>query len=77
MSIKRRLLEQAVQHDPEPGDFEAWLWDRCVAESGISAAGPVRAMALAILAEWQLARQSAEFRDWLAAGAPSADAEPS
>jgi len=36
----------------------------------------VRAMATDILAEWQLASVSPEFRDWLDAGAPSEDREP-
>jgi hypothetical protein len=82
MSIKRRLLELTVQDDPEPGDFEGWLWERChswderdgSADSSVPASGGVRAMALTILAEWQLAQISPAFRGWLDAGAPSADA---
>ena len=66
MGIKRRLLEEAVRDDPAPGDFESWLWER-------SPSGPVQAMALTILSEWQLARSSAAFRGWLDDGAPSAD----
>lgn len=69
MSIKRSLLELTVRDDPEPGDFEGWLWERC------HSSGPVRAMALTILAEWQLAQSSGAFRRWLDDGAPSADAD--
>lgn len=67
LAIKHRLLEDAVRDDPEPGDFETWLWERCLS-------GPVQAMALSILSEWRLAGSSAAFRQWLDEGAPSADA---
>ena len=72
LEVKRQLLEQAVQADPDPADFEAWLFDRCIAAG--AGEGGVRAMALTIFEEWCLAREAGTFRDWLADGAPSDDA---
>ena len=72
LTLKRDLLEGAVHDDPEPVAFERWLLQRCQA-SGI-ADGPMRAMALEVLAEWRLAAASRPFRHWLAQGAPSDDA---
>ena len=84
MAIKRRLLQEAVRQDPDPGAFEGWLLERCLspAESAsqsdpgglVIAAGPVRAMALEVLAEWRLAEAAGAFRSWLSRGAPSDDA---
>ena len=71
MEIKLRLLRDAVTADPDPEAFEGWLLERALA---VEASGPVRAMALAVLAEWRLAWDSDAFRSWLAAGAPSDDA---
>ncbi|GBD32423.1 MAG: hypothetical protein KatS3mg081_1836 [Gemmatimonadales bacterium] len=71
LAIKRELLEAAVKEDPDPERFEAWLWERCLKTE---AAGPVRAMAQSVLAEWRLALESEGFRSWLASGAPSDDA---
>jgi hypothetical protein len=70
MEIKRGLLEDAVLEDPDPDRFEGWLLGRALAAG---ASGPVRAMGLAVLAEWRLARESGAFLQWLAAGAPSDD----
>src|SRR6266571_178551 len=53
MAIKRRLLEETVRDDPAPDAFEGWLLERCL--SGEPASGPVRAMALEVLAEWRSA----------------------
>jgi hypothetical protein len=74
MGIKRSLLEEIVRADPAPDAFEAWLALRCVAEG--AADGPVRAMALSIWDEWQLAVTADGFREWLAQGAPSDDRQP-
>lgn len=71
MRIKRELLEEIVQADPEPATLEAWLVERCL-QAG-PADGPVRAMALSIWDEWRLAATTQEFRRWLAEGAPSDD----
>jgi hypothetical protein len=72
LTMKRDLLAGAVQDDPEPVAFESWLLQHCQA-SGI-ADGPVRAMALEVLAEWRLAEASQPFQHWLAQGATSDDA---
>jgi hypothetical protein len=74
MQIKRRLLAAAVADDPDPDDFEAWLFAQVEAAGGLT--GATRAMALQVRDEWQFARASAGFRDWLAAGAPSDDTRP-
>lgn len=72
MTIKRNLLEDTVRDDPDPESFEGWLLER--SNAGFSmASGPVRAMALEVLAEWRLAQRSAVFRGWLESGAPSDD----
>jgi hypothetical protein len=71
MSIKRTLLEHTVRDDPEPHDYEGWLVAQCANED--LANGPVRAMALDVLAEWRMAESSARFRGWLEQGAPSDD----
>jgi hypothetical protein len=71
MAIKRTILEETVRQDPEPDGYEAWLLERCIARD--EASGPARAMALDILADWRLAQQSTEFRQWLDLGAPSDD----
>jgi hypothetical protein len=72
MSLKRTLLEDTVQHDPEPDTYEEWLLSRCVTTDTPS--GPLRAMALDVLSDWHLAQSSAVFRSWLEQGAPSDDA---
>jgi hypothetical protein len=84
MEIKRRLLEETVRDDPDSDAFEGWLVERCLSagESGsgsgaddlFAASGPVRAMALEVLAEWRLAEAPGAFRSWLGQGAPSDDA---
>jgi hypothetical protein len=85
MAIKRRLLEETVQDDPDPDAFEGWLQQRCLSADhagrgdGTSrppaSSGSVRAMALDVLAEWRLAQASGEFRSWLDRGACSDDAK--
>ena len=74
LEIKRGLLEEVRLADPDPDAFEEWLLERCLAEG--TADGPLRAMALTVWDEWQLAGSAAEFRQWLADGAPSDDREP-
>jgi len=73
MSLKRRLLAEAREADPDPGAFEAWLLERCLSSSPDASIGALRAMAREVIAEWRLAAASADFRAWLAAGAPSDD----
>jgi hypothetical protein len=73
MAIKRRLLQGTVRDDPDPERFEGWLLQQTEAGPA-EASGAIRAMALEVLADWQLAASSAAFRSWLEQGAPSADA---
>lgn len=75
LAIKRNLLEQAVNENPEPEVFEAWLLGQSVELNGeIQSSGAVAAMARDIFDEWRLAQQQDNFRSWLADGAPSEDA---
>jgi hypothetical protein len=73
MTIKRHLLERAIQDNPEPEAFEPWLMERCQVVGGTS--GPTLAMAQELFAEWRFAEASPAFREWLARGAPSDDAQ--
>jgi hypothetical protein len=75
LGIKRELLEAAVRDDPDPDAFEGWLLGHCLAAAAGASVGAVRAMAMEILHEWRLAQLAPDFRAWLQAGAPSADAE--
>lgn len=75
LGIKRALLEEIVRADPDAGAFEGWFVQRCL-DAGV-ADGPVRAMALSIWDEWQLASSTEQFRRWLAEGAPSDDRDGS
>jgi hypothetical protein len=52
--------------------YEGWLMECCVTQGVVS--GPMRAMALDVLADWKLAQRSEVFRSWLEQGAPSEDA---
>ena len=75
LGLKRALLEDVVRADPDPATFDVWLAERCL--SAGTADGPVRAMAMSIWDEWQLAASAAEFRAWLARGGPSDDRDGS
>jgi hypothetical protein len=74
LSVKRDLLLRAVEDDPRPETFEAWLinYPSTCATRGL--AGPASAMARAVFEEWRLAHSLGEFRLWLEQGAPSDDA---
>lgn len=74
LALKRELLLRAIEADPDPDDFEAWLAEQCLAAG--AADGGLRAIALSILDEWQLAHTAESFRSWLAQGAPSDDTLP-
>ncbi len=71
MEVKRGLLEAAIADDPDPDDFDAWLFAQVQAAGGL--AGATRAMARQVREEWTFAVASGGFRAWLAAGAPSDD----
>lgn len=72
LEVKRDLLVRAVEANPDAADFEAWLLEQCTSSG--AGEGGVRAMALSIYEEWRLSHHADAFRNWLAAGAPSDDA---
>jgi hypothetical protein len=72
MAMKRTLLEETVQQNPNADDYEQWLLEYCLASGELN--GAMRAMALEVFYDWQLAQKSAEFRSWLEQSAPSDDA---
>ena len=74
LAIKRELLQRAVQEDPNPEAFEAWLL-QCAPAGAQASPGAVSAMGRAIFDEWRLAHSLDEFKNWLDQGAPSADAD--
>ncbi|MGH7769396.1 MAG: hypothetical protein ACREQP_18270 [Candidatus Binatia bacterium] len=73
LTVKRELLKRAVEDDPEPEDFEAWLLNYPAACGDPELAGPASAMARAVFDEWRLAHSLEDFRAWLDRGAPSED----
>lgn len=83
LAVKRTLLEETVRGDPDADAFEGWLLERCLSAGEsenpagelFAASGPVRAMALEVMAEWRLAAVPGAFSRWLGQGAPSDDAE--
>jgi hypothetical protein len=75
LSIKRILLERAVQEDPDPEAFDEWLLHYPARCAGPDSSGAVSAMARSVLDEWRLAHSLPEFRAWLQQGAPSDDAK--
>lgn len=72
LGIRRELLEQAIADDPDGAQFERWLLEQVLVSP---APGALRAMATLILDEFRFAARQPDFRAWLAAGAPSADAD--
>lgn len=73
MALQRELLEDVVREDPAPDEFEAWLLHRCEME-GVGD-GAIRAMALSVWDQWQLAQRAPDVRAWILAGAHSDDRE--
>jgi len=73
LALQRELLEDVIRDEPAPDEFEAWLLDRCQRE-GV-ADGAIRAMALSIWDQWQLAQRAPDVRAWILAGAQSDDRE--
>jgi hypothetical protein len=71
LGLRRELLERAARDDPDPGAFEQWLLDHVETSD---APGAARAIARAVLDEWQLAHRMESFAAWLEQGAPSDDA---
>ena len=72
LTVKRNILEHAVEDNPDPETFESWLLNYSQSEDR---SGAVAAMARSVLDEWRLAHSMGEFRVWLEQGAPSDDAK--
>src|SRR6201984_1409173 len=68
LRIKRELLERAVQEDPPPDQFEAWLLDCSLSCNDPAPAGAISAMARSIFDEWTLAHSMGDFAVWLEHG---------
>ena len=49
MSLKRRLLAEAIEQDPDPEAFDTWLLERCLARAEAVPMGAMRAMARDVL----------------------------
>lgn len=73
LAIQRELLEVVIRESPDAEDFERFLMARCLAEG--ESDGATRAMALSIWQQWRLAAEADDYREWIAAGAPSDDRE--
>jgi hypothetical protein len=74
LTVKRDLLRRAVEDDPAPDAFEAWLLAYPLTCGSPQMVGPAFAMARMVFEEWRLAHTLGEFRAWLEKGAPSDDA---
>src|ERR1051325_4053158 len=72
LTVKRKILEHAVEENPDPETFESWLLNYSQSEDR---SGAVAAMARSVLDEWRLAHSMGEFRVWLEQGGPSDDAK--
>jgi len=73
LAVKRALLEQVVEDDPEPEAFEKWLLNYPSTCDAPDFAGSASAMARAVFEDWSLAHSLEEFKVWLDRGAPSED----
>ena len=71
LALKRQILEQVIQENPDAQIFEAWLLNYSQSRQS---SGAVAAMARAVLDEWRLAHAMGDFKAWLDRGAPSDDA---
>jgi hypothetical protein len=71
LSLRHDLLEQAIQDNPAPDDFEQWLLDRTETSPSPGAA---QTIVRAVLEDWRLAHRLGAFAEWLEHGAPSDDA---
>ena len=71
--MKLEVLHKAIEADPDPDRFEAWLLETAL-QAG-AASGPVRAVCSDILFEWQATLNDPYYRDWLLAGPEEEPAE--
>jgi hypothetical protein len=67
LDLKRRVLDRVAAMDPEPDEFPSCL-ARIVLDLG-GPTGPTRAVASAILSDWQSSRIAPGFWPWLVAEA--------
>jgi hypothetical protein len=67
--LKLRLLDEIDVADPDPEGFETALAQAIVAVSVGGATGPAQAVASDLQMDWELARSSPGFVDWLRAAA--------
>ena len=74
LSVKRDLLQRAIDEAPPADRFEEWLLRYPATSPLPELAGPRLAMARWVFEEWRLAHSLREFREWLEQGAPSDDA---
>jgi hypothetical protein len=58
LALKRGILEAIVRDDPDPDGLNAWLLERCLAAPPDVSVGAMRAMAIDVLTEYQLASSS-------------------
>src|SRR5258708_34662332 len=70
LSVKRDLLRQAVEDDPQPEAFEEWLLEDPRTWKARDLVGPAFAMARAVFDEWRLGDASGELSHWDEEGAP-------
>src|SRR2546425_8156859 len=70
MSLKRRLLAEAIEQDPDPEAFDTWLLERCLARAEAVSMGAMRAMARDVLEEWRFSSAPRDLPPVLHAGAP-------
>src|SRR5260370_10121105 len=70
MLLKRQLLTQAIEADPDPDAFEAWLLDRCLTRAQDVSMGVLPAMARDVIAEWRLRPKLPPPRERLARRPP-------
>ena len=75
LTVKRDLLKRAVEDDPNPDEFEAWLLRYVQSCGSPESSGAVSAMARAVFEEWGLVHHMRAFKVWLDRGAPSEDAD--
>lgn len=75
LAVKRDLLKQAIDDDPNPEEFEEWLLTYALSCGSPESSGAVSAMARAVFEEWRLVHHLSEFKVWLDRGAPSDDAD--
>ena len=61
LGVKRDLLRRAVDENPSPDEFEAWLLRYPLTCDAAELVGPAQAMARAVFEEWQLAHTLGEF----------------